>query len=328
VTDRILVTGGAGFVGSHLCRRLLDRGAEVICLDNFLTGRRSNVDPLADDPRFRLVEHDLRRPIPLDDEISAVLHLASPASPAAYLANPIPTLEVGSLGTFHALELAARADADFLLASTSEVYGDPEVSPQPESYRGNVSSTGPRSVYDESKRFAEAATMAFHRARGLRTRIARIFNCFGPGMGVGDGRAIPEFVRRALDGEPVVVFGDGSQTRSFCYVDDMVEGLIALLRSNEPEPVNLGNPDERSLLEVARLVVRLTGSDSAILFDALPEDDPRSRCPDITRARTILGWEPRVGLEDGLVRTIDWFREGRSGTPATEARPDAGTAPG
>lgn len=322
MTERVLVTGGAGFVGSHLCRRLLEQGAEVISLDNFLTGRRSNVEPLVEDPRFRLLEHDLRRPVPLEEPISAILHLASPASPAAYLANPIATLEVGSLGTLHALELAARAGADFLLASTSEVYGDPEVSPQPESYRGNVSSTGPRSVYDESKRFAEAATMAFHRARGLRTRIARIFNCYGPGMAAGDGRAIPEFVRRALDGEPVVVFGDGSQTRSFCYVEDLVDGLLALLRSDERDPVNLGNPDERTLLEVARLVVRLCESDSPIRFAALPEDDPRSRRPDITRARTILGWEPRTGLEEGLARTISWFREERRSSPAFADRPE------
>jgi dTDP-glucose 4,6-dehydratase len=296
----------------------------VVCVDNFLTGRPANVDALRDHPRFRLVEHDLRAPLPWDDPLSAILHLASPASPAAYLANPIPTLEVGSLGTLHLLELASRTDADFLLASTSEVYGDPEVSPQPESYRGNVSSTGPRSVYDEAKRFGEAATMAFNRARGLRTRIARIFNCYGPGMSAGDGRAIPDFIRRALDGEPVVVFGDGSQTRSFCYVDDLVDGLLALFRSDEPDPINLGNPDERSLLEVAELVVSLAGSDSPITFGPMPEDDPRSRRPDIMRARTILGWEPRIELEEGLVRTIAWFREASDeGTPSAAGIPPA-----
>jgi dTDP-glucose 4,6-dehydratase len=324
VTDTVLVTGGAGFLGSHVCRRLLEDGNGVICLDNFLTGRRSNVEALTEDPRFRLVEHDLREPLPpFDQPISAVAHLASPASPAAYQANPIETLEVGSVGTLHVLELAQRLDADLLLASTSEVYGDPELSPQPESYRGNVSPVGPRSMYDEAKRFSEAATMAFHRTHGLRTRIARIFNCYGPGMSAGDGRAIPDFIRRALDGEPVVVFGDGSQTRSFCYVDDLVAGLLALLRSDEPEPVNIGYPDERSLLEVARLVVSLSGSDSSITFDPLPEDDPRSRCPDITRARTLLGWEPRIDLEEGLSRTIAWFREARS-----DASPDAEGQPG
>jgi dTDP-glucose 4,6-dehydratase len=327
VTDTVLVTGGAGFLGSHVCRRLLEDGNDVLCLDNFLTGRRTNVQALTEDPRFRLLEHDLRNPLPpFDEPISAVMHLASPASPAAYQANPIETLEVGSAGTLRVLELARRLDADLLLASTSEVYGDPEVSPQPESYRGNVSPIGPRSMYDEAKRFSEAATMAFHRTHGLRTRIARIFNCYGPGMSAGDGRAIPDFIRRALDGDPVVVFGDGSQTRSFCYVDDLVEGLLALLRSDEPQPVNIGNPDERSLLEVARLVVSLTGSDSPITFDALPEDDPRSRRPDITRARTILGWEPRTELEDGLARTIAWFSETRRATsPDREGRPERET---
>jgi dTDP-glucose 4,6-dehydratase len=330
VTDMVLVTGGAGFLGSHVCRRLLESGSRVLCLDNFLTGRRSNVEALTEDPRFRLVEHDLREPLPpFEESISTVMHLASPASPTAYQANPIETLEVGSVGTLHVLELARRLDADLLLASTSEVYGDPEVSPQPESYRGNVSPTGPRSMYDEAKRFSEAATMAFHRAHGLRTRIARIFNCYGPGMSARDGRAIPDFIRRALDGEPVVVFGDGSQTRSFCYVDDLVDGLLALLRSDESEPVNIGNPDERSLLEVARSVVSLSGSDSPITFEALPEDDPRSRRPDITRARTILGWEPRVELEEGLTRTIAWFRETRSAASSDrEARPDTGAGAG
>jgi dTDP-glucose 4,6-dehydratase len=295
----------------------------VLCLDNFLTGRRENVDELMRDPRFRLVEHDLRQPLPAFEEpVSAIVHLASPASPAAYQANPIETLEVGSLGTFRMLELARNLDADLLLASTSEVYGDPEVSPQPESYRGNVSSTGPRSMYDEAKRFSEAATMAFHRTHGLRTRIARIFNCYGPGMSAGDGRAIPDFIRRALDGEPLLVFGDGSQTRSFCYVDDLVDGLLALLRSDHAEPVNIGNPDERTLLEVAELVVALTGSRSPIEFAPLPEDDPRTRCPDITTARRVLGWEPRVELEDGLARTIEWFRAQRSSGSEADGRPE------
>jgi len=326
VTDTVLVTGGAGFLGSHVCRRLLEDGREVLCLDNFLTGRRANVDDLIEDPRFRLVEHDLRRPLPaFEGPISTIVHLASPASPAAYQANPIETLEVGSIGTLGVLELARGLDADLLLASTSEIYGDPEVSPQPESYRGNVSSTGPRSMYDEAKRFSEAATMAFHRTHGLRTRIARIFNCYGPGMTAGDGRAIPDFIWRALDGEPLLVFGDGSQTRSFCYVDDLVEGLLALLRTDHAEPVNIGNPDERTLLEVAKLVVSLAGSDSSIEFAPLPEDDPRTRRPDITTARTVLGWEPRVALEDGLGRTIEWFRGRRSAETHDGRRSGAGS---
>jgi dTDP-glucose 4,6-dehydratase len=322
VTDTVLVTGGAGFLGSHVCRHLLEDGSEVLCLDNFLTGRRRNIEGLSEDPRFRLVEHDVREPLPAFEEpISAIAHLASPASPAAYQANPIQTLEVGSIGTLRMLELARHLDAVLLLASTSEVYGDPEVSPQPESYRGNVSPTGPRSMYDEAKRFSEAATMAFHRTHGVRTRIARIFNCYGPGMTAGDGRAIPNFIRRALDGEPLLVFGDGSQTRSFCYVDDLVEGLLTLLRTDHPEPVNIGNPDERSLLEVAKLVISLTGSDSTIEFAPLPEADPRTRRPDITTARTLLGWEPRIALEDGLSRTIEWFRERRDAVAGE--RPEA-----
>jgi dTDP-glucose 4,6-dehydratase len=325
MSERVLVTGGAGFLGSHLCRRLLDEGAEVICLDSFLTGSRAKIEPLAASDRFELIEHDLTEPLDADLRFTALMHLASPASPPAYLANPIHTLRVGSLGTFHALEAALRSDADFLITSTSEVYGDPEVHPQPESYHGNVSTTGPRSVYDESKRFAEAATMAYHRTHGLRTRIARIFNTYGPGMEAGDGRAIPEFVTRALAGEPVVVFGDGSQTRSFCYVDDMIEGLLALLRSGERFPVNLGNPDERSLLDVARLVIELSGSDSGIEFAPLPQDDPIVRRPDITRARELLGWEPRVGFREGLERTIEAFRREtaghRSPAPSSPATP-------
>jgi dTDP-glucose 4,6-dehydratase len=325
MSERVLVTGGAGFLGSHLCRRLLDEGAEVICLDSFLTGSRAKVDALTASDRFELIEHDLTEPLDPDLRFTALMHLASPASPPAYLANPIHTLRVGSLGTFHALEAALRCDADFLITSTSEVYGDPEVHPQPESYHGNVSTTGPRSVYDESKRFAEAATMAYHRTHGLRTRIARIFNTYGPGMEAGDGRAIPEFVTRALAGEPVVVFGDGSQTRSFCYVDDMIEGLLALLRSDERLPVNLGNPDERSLLDVARLVIELIGSDSRIEFAPLPQDDPIVRRPDITRARELLGWEPRVGFREGLERTIEAFRReaagSRTSAPSSPATP-------
>ena len=239
-----------------------------------------------------------------------MLNFASPASPPAYLAAPIHTLKVGALGTLHALGLAKRSGASFLLASTSEVYGDPEVRPQPESYRGNVSTTGPRGVYDEAKRFAEAATMAYHRAHGVDTRIVRIFNTYGPRLAPGDGRAVPNFISQALHGQPLTVYGDGSQTRSFCYVDDLIDGIVALLRSGEPEPVNLGNPDERSILELAEAVIEATGSDSEIVFEPLPEDDPKIRCPDITRARAILGWAPRVSLEEGLTRTVAWFREG------------------
>jgi dTDP-glucose 4,6-dehydratase len=312
VTERVVVTGGAGFLGSHLCRRLLDVGAEVVCLDNFLTGRRVNVEPLLGHERFRLLEHDLSSPLDERLRCDEVLHLASAASPSAYLAHPIETLRVGSLGTFLALDLALRNNAGFLLASTSEVYGDPQVDPQPETYTGNVSTTGPRSVYDESKRFAEAATIAYRRTHGLRTRIARIFNTYGPGMGPDDGRAIPAFVSSALAGEPLVVHGDGSQTRSFCYVDDLVDGLVALLRADEPMPVNLGNPDERSVLDVAKLVIRLTGSPSTITFAPLPDDDPVVRRPDVTRARRVLGWTPRIDLEEGLTRTIAAFRRERS----------------
>jgi dTDP-glucose 4,6-dehydratase len=312
VTERALVTGGAGFLGSHVCRRLLDQGAQVIALDNFLTGRRSNLDPLLGRPGFEVIEHDLTDPIDPDLTFDAVLHLASPASPPAYLAHPIATLRVGSLGTFHALDAALRNGATFLLASTSEVYGDPEVNPQPESYAGRVSTVGPRSVYDEAKRFAEAATMAYRRAHGLGTRIARIFNTYGPGMDPGDGRAIPEFIRSALLGEPLLVHGDGSQTRSFCFVDDLVDGLLALLGVDEPLPVNLGNPDERSIREVAELVIRLTGSSSPIRLGARPTDDPGVRRPDITRAEQLLGWRPRVDLEEGLARTIEAARRSES----------------
>ena len=305
-----VVTGGAGFLGSHLCERFLAEGAQVICVDSYITGSDSNVAHLVDDPAFTLLEHDITTPLFLDEAPSSVLNFASPASPPAYLAAPIHTLKVGALGTLHALGLAKRSGASFLLASTSEVYGDPEVRPQPESYRGNVSTTGPRGVYDEAKRFAEAATMAYHRAHGVDTRIVRIFNTYGPRLAPGDGRAVPNFISQALHGQPLTVYGDGSQTRSFCYVDDLIDGIVALLRSGEPEPVNLGNPDERSILELAEAVIEATGSDSEIVFEPLPEDDPKIRCPDITRARAILGWAPRVSLEEGLTRTVAWFREG------------------
>jgi dTDP-glucose 4,6-dehydratase len=312
VTDHVLITGGAGFVGSHLCDAFLARGAEVTCLDNFLTGSRANVAHLADNGSFHLVDHNIVEPFFPAVSPTHVLHFASPASPPQYLANPIHTLKVGGLGTLHALGLAKAAGARFVLASTSEVYGDPEVNPQPESYWGNVSSVGPRGVYDEAKRYAEALTMAYHRAHGVDTRIVRIFNTYGPRLAPGDGRAIPNFISQALAGESLTIYGDGSQTRSFCYVDDLVRGILALVEDGPAEPVNLGNPDERSIAELARLVLEVTGSDSVIDHRELPIDDPKVRCPDISRARELLGWVPTVSLEDGLALTVDWFRAGLS----------------
>ena len=306
--ERILITGGAGFLGSHLCDRLVQEGAEVICLDSFVTGSVGNVAQLIGHPGFELVEHNITRPYEVDRPVSAVLHLASLASPPAYLRHPIHSLKVGGLGTLHALGIARRHGSRFLLTSTSEVYGDPEVSPQAESYRGNVSCTGPRSVYDEAKRYSEALAMAYHRAHGVAVRIARIFNTYGPRLSADDGRVISNFASQAIAGEPLTVYGDGSQTRSFCYVDDLVEGLVRLLRSDEVGPVNLGNPDERPVLDVARLIIGMTGSSSPIVFRPLPDDDPKQRCPDITLARRALGWEPVIDLEGGLSRTLDWFR--------------------
>jgi dTDP-glucose 4,6-dehydratase len=305
---RIVVTGGAGFLGSHLCERLLADSHDVICVDNFLTGRPEHVDLLADDPRFAFLEADVSKPIAVGGRIDAVLHFASPASPIDYLQYPIQTLKVGALGTHNTLGLAKAKGAKYMLASTSEVYGDPQVHPQPETYWGHVNPIGPRGVYDEAKRFAEAMTMAYHRAHGLDTRIARIHNTYGPRMRPNDGRAIPEFISAALDGKPVPVHGDGSQTRSFCFVSDMVEGFARLLESDYHEPVNLGNPHEMTVLEMAQAIIRLTGSASEITFVPRPVDDPSVRQPDITRARTVLGWEPAVDVEDGLRRTIEWFR--------------------
>ena len=309
MAEGILVAGGAGFLGSHLCERFLREGAEVVCLDNYITGSQSNVSHLEQEPGFAVIEHDITKPYFPDFRPTAVLHFASPASPPAYLANPIHTLKVGGLGTLHSLGIAKATGASFLLASTSEVYGDPEVRPQPESYRGNVSTTGPRGVYDEAKRYAESLTMAYRRGHGVDTRIVRIFNTYGPRLAPGDGRAVPNFIAQALAAQPLTVYGDGSQTRSFCYVDDLIDGIVALLRSGEPEPVNIGNPDERSILELAEAVLEETGSSSEIVFEPLPTDDPKVRCPDITRARSILGWCPRVSLEEGLARTVAWFRE-------------------
>jgi len=305
------VAGGAGFLGSHLCDRLAERGDTVVCLDDLSTGSAENVAHLVGDDRFRLIVADVSEKVELDDDarIDAVCHLASPASPPAYLARPLHTLAVGSEGTRRLLELARAHDARFLMASTSEVYGEPEVHPQDESYRGNVDPTGPRSVYDEAKRFAEAITMAMHRSYGLNVGIARIFNTYGPRLSPGDGRVVSNFVVQALRGEPLTVYGDGTQTRSFCFVDDQIAGLLALLGSSLTGPVNIGNPDERSMLELARLVLEVTGSHSDIVFRPLPTDDPTRRCPDITLARETLGWSPRVELRDGLERTIAYFAE-------------------
>jgi dTDP-glucose 4,6-dehydratase len=304
----MLVTGGAGFLGSHLCDRLLAEGHEVIAMDNFVTGSPRNLAHLERDRRFHFVEHNVTKFISIDGEVDAVLHFASPASPIDYLELPIQTLKVGSLGTHNALGLALAKGARFLLASTSEVYGDPLVHPQPETYWGNVNPIGPRGVYDEAKRFAEAMTMAYHRAHDVQTRIVRIFNTYGERMRVRDGRVVPALIGQALAGEPMTVFGDGSQTRSFCYVTDLIDGVYRLLLSEEVEPVNVGNPAELSVLEFARTIRRLTGTTSEIVFRSLPVDDPKVRQPDITRAREKLGWEPIVPLEEGLIRTIDYFK--------------------
>jgi dTDP-glucose 4,6-dehydratase len=304
---RVLVTGGAGFIGSHLCQFLLERGCEVVCLDNLLTGTTDNIDRLRSE-RFAFIKHDVTNYIYVAGELDYVLHFASPASPVDYQQLPIPTLKVGALGTHKALGLAKSKDARFLLASTSEVYGDPLVHPQKEDYWGNVNPVGPRGVYDEAKRFAEAMTMAYHRYHGLDTRIVRIFNTFGPYMRMNDGRAIPNFLRQALTGEPLTIYGDGSQTRSFTYIDDLVDGIWRLMQAPVHDPVNLGNPYEMTLLELAKRVQRLTGTRSPIVFMPLPQDDPRVRQPDITRARTLLGWEPRVDVDEGLSKTIEWFR--------------------
>ncbi len=305
---RALVTGGAGFLGSHLCERLLDEGYKVVCMDNLITGSLANIEHLFGREGFVFVKHDVTNFIHVPGRLDVILHFASPASPIDYLKLPIQTLKVGSLGTHKALGLAKSKGSRFLLASTSEVYGDPLVHPQPEAYWGNVNPVGPRGVYDEAKRFAEALTMAYHRHHGVDTRIVRIFNTYGPRMRAGDGRVVPTFITQALAGEPLTVFGDGSQTRSFCYVDDLVEGIWRLLNADHAEPVNIGNPTEMTVLEFAREIVRLTGSASEIVFTELPEDDPKVRQPDITLARSLLGWEPTVSLEDGLTRTIEYFR--------------------
>src|SRR5262245_32600588 len=300
-----VVTGGAGFLGSHLCDFLLAGGQRVICVDNLDTGSLENVQHIGNGSDFRFINHDLTEPLFLEEPVDVVFHLASPASPIDYLHLPLHTLKVGSSGTHNMLGLAKFKRARFLLASTSEVYGDPQVHPQPETYWGHVNSVGPRGVYDEAKRYAEALTMAYHRQQGVDTCIARIFNTYGPRMRRNDGRAIPAFLGQALENAPLTVFGDGSQTRSFCYVDDLVRGLNLLAQSNEHFPVNLGNPREMTLLELAETVVRVSGSSSEIVFAALPVDDPQVRQPDITRARQVLHWQPDIELEEGLQRTLD-----------------------
>jgi dTDP-glucose 4,6-dehydratase len=317
---RTLITGGAGFLGSHLCDRFIEDGHRVICMDNLITGDTANVEHLFElgSDQFRFVKHDVTDFIHVGGDLDYVLHFASPASPIDYLELPIQTLKVGALGTHKALGLAKAKNARFLLASTSEVYGDPEIHPQKEDYWGNVNPIGPRGVYDEAKRFAEAMTMAYHRYHGVETRIVRIFNTYGPRMRIDDGRALPTFMSQALNGEPLTVYGDGSQTRSFCYVDDLVDGIYRLLMSDEADPVNVGNPDEITIKEFAEEIIELTGSNSTITYEPLPKDDPQVRQPDITRAKEILGWSPNVGRTDGLRRTLDYFCEemGLEETPA------------
>jgi dTDP-glucose 4,6-dehydratase len=303
-----LVTGGAGFLGSHLCDRLLAEGHSVVCMDNLVTGDTANIAHLIGNDRFRFIHHDVTEYIFVDGPVDHILHFASPASPIDYLKLPIQTLKVGSLGTHKALGLAKAKGARFLIASTSEVYGDPLTHPQQESYWGNVNPIGSRGVYDEAKRFAEAMTMAYHRYHGVETRIVRIFNTYGPRMRVNDGRAIPAFMSQALAGEDLTVFGDGSQTRSVCYVDDLIDGIYRLLMSKETNPVNIGNPDEITMLELAREILALTGGTNAIVFKELPEDDPKVRQPDITMAKTILGWSPKVNRSEGLKKTLAYFR--------------------
>jgi dTDP-glucose 4,6-dehydratase len=305
---RTVVTGAAGFLGSHLCDYLIERDHTVVGLDNFITGSMKNIEHLTDTGKFVIIKHDVTEYIDIDGPVDAVLHFASPASPVDYLELPIHTLKVGALGTHKALGLAKYKKARFLLASTSEVYGDPAVHPQREDYWGNVNPIGPRGVYDEAKRFAEALSFAYHRTHGVDTKIARIFNTYGPRMRSGDGRVVPNFITQALTGMPLTVYGDGTQTRSFCYVGDLVEGIFRLLMSDVNDPVNIGNPNEMNIIDFARKVIELTGSKSEMVFEELPEDDPKIRQPDIGRAKRLLGWEPKVSLEDGLREAIEFFK--------------------
>ena len=306
---RAVITGGSGFLGSHLCERLLGEGWEVICLDNLITGNEANLEALKNNKNFRMVQQDVSRYLEISGPVDYVLHFASPASPPDYLRHPIATLKVGSLGTHNSLGLALAKGAKYLLASTSECYGDPEVNPQPETYWGRVNPIGPRGVYDEAKRFSEAMTMAYHRYHGMDTHIVRIFNTYGPRMRLNDGRALPNFLYQALKGEPITVYGDGSQTRSFCYVSDLIEGISRLMASAEHEPVNIGNPEEITILEFAERVRTLTGAAVPIEFKPLPVDDPKQRRPDISKARRLLQWEPKVSLEKGLRLTLEYFQQ-------------------
>jgi len=305
---RILLTGGAGFIGSNLSDLLIKEGHTIICMDNLITGKKDNIRHLLENPNFEFIEHDVTKYIDIDGKIDYVLHFASPASPVDYLKYPIKTLKVGSLGTHNALGVAKEHNAKFFLASTSEVYGDPLINPQPETYWGNVNCIGPRGVYDEAKRFAEAITLAYHRSHGVDTKIIRIFNTYGPRMRNHDGRAIPNFIDQALKNEPLTVYGDGLQTRSFCYVTDLIAGIYKLMLSNLNEPVNIGNSNEMSLLSLAKKIIELTGSKSVIEYKSLPTDDPKVRRPDIAKAKAQLGWQSVVSLDDGLKKTIDWFR--------------------
>jgi dTDP-glucose 4,6-dehydratase len=313
---RTLITGGAGFIGSHLCERFLADGHEVICVDNLITGSLANIEPLRANPAFSFIRHDISHPLEIDGPLDNVLHFASPASPVDYLRHPIPTLKVGSLGTHNALGLAKAKQAAFLLASTSEVYGDPLVHPQREDYWGNVNPIGVRGCYDEAKRFAEAITMAYQRSHGVNTHVVRIFNTYGERMRLDDGRVLPNLLGQALRGEPLTVYGDGAQTRSFCYISDLVEGIVRLLRTDFHEPVNLGNPSEVTILDFAREILALSGSTSSIVFKPLPQDDPKLRRPDITRARQLLGWEPSVDRREGLRRTMEHLRRQIKALPA------------
>src|SRR3984957_14172996 len=305
---RTLITGGGGFLGSHLCERFLAEGHDVVCLDNFITGNPVNVQHLQGNARFTFLRHNISNHIEIDGPIDNILHFASPASPVDYLAHPIPTLKVGSLGTHNTLGLAKAKNARYLLASTSEVYGDPERHPQREDYWGNVNPIGIRGVYDEAKRFTEAMVMAYHRTHGINTHIIRIFNTYGERMRLDDGRVLPNFMGQALREEPLTIYGDGSQTRSFCYVDDLIDGIVRLSRSDEHMPVNIGDPNEFTILECAQAVLDATGSKSELRFLALPQDDPTRRCPDITRAKTLLGWEPKISLKEGLAKSLDFFK--------------------